>query len=446
MIVSKAAPEMIVLTGDSGDDSLIGGPGGDSLAGGTGNDIYHFAVGDGQDTISDASGIDRIEFGAGISPDDVRIAVSGAQTTLVVTIGNGDDRITITNGTATDGSGIESFRFADGTIWNSADIVARWQTPTSGADIIVGTAAVETLAGGAGHDRLIAIGSGDTLLGEAGDDTLVGTNGADILVGGAGHDTLLGGLGDDIYRWGRGQGSDTLTDTGGVDRIEIDAGVAPSDIRVYALDTTSLMLRMRDTGEELKLVNILSATANVIESIIFADGTVWSAAELRNQSFIGLDDDEIILGTTAGDRISGNGGADTVNGLDGDDDISGGDGADILNGGAGADRLAGDRGDDVLSGGAGADTYVFAVGDGADQVRDGGDAASDILRIEGYTLAQMRFGARGDDLVIRFANSPDRVIVRNGLGTNVNEQIETFAIIADGVQLSLAGCQGDAGR
>lgn len=427
-----------IISGDAGNDILIGGKGGDSLAGGTGNDVYRFAAGDGQDTITDTSGIDRIEFGAGINLADVVVALIGNSSTLRITFGNSEDSLTITNGSVTDGSAIESFSFADGTVWSFADIASRWKAPTSGNDIIIGTTESEVLHGGAGDDRLFASGGNDTLFGDDGRDILTGSNGADILIGGTGNDTLLGGPGDDVYRWGRGEGNDTLNDTGGIDRIELGAEITPDDVKVIAIDASSLMLRLRDTGEELTLTNVLSSTSYTIESIVFADGTVWTATELRNQSFVGGKDADSLTGTSGADRMDGRGGSDVLAGLAGDDILLGSDGNDTLDGGQGADRIVGGKGDDTLVGGAGADTYVFAAGDGVDTITERGDIANDIFRIEGYALSQIRFGALGRDLVIRFSGSADRIIVRNGLGDGGADLVESFEIAVDNTILSLA--------
>jgi len=426
------------LTGSSGDDILAGGTGNDSLAGAAGNDVYRFASGDGQDTITDTGGTDRLEFGAGISAADVTVALGGDSSTLRITFRNSDDRVTINNGSLVDGRAIESFAFADGTVWNFADIALRWQTGTPGSDIILGTTPSETLAGGAGNDQLYASGGTDTLLGEAGDDTLTGSSGVDILGGGVGTDSLLGGMGNDIYRWGRGDGNDSITDTGGTDRVEITAGVLPGDIDVIAPDTASLILRIRDTGEELKLLNVISSASNSIESVVFADGTTWSSTDLRNRTLIGTLGGDTLAGTAAADMISGRSGNDKLSGLAGDDVISGDSGDDTLDGGPGSDRLAGGPGGDVLTGGAGADTYVFASGDGVDTIEDMGDPSNDTLRIEGYTLSQIRFGALGDDLIVRFADSGDRIIVRHGLASGIADAIETFDIVLDSVTLSLS--------
>ncbi len=115
------------LDGGLGNDTLTGGRGSDRLAGGAGDDVYRFALGDGHDTITEVSGTDRLAFGAGIAPDDVTLRLAGDGTTLVVTIRDSDDRITIA-----DRAAIESVAFADGTVWSAADIVARWRAAGAG--------------------------------------------------------------------------------------------------------------------------------------------------------------------------------------------------------------------------------------------------------------------------------------------------------------------------
>ncbi len=147
---------------------------------------------------------------------------------------------------------------------------------------------------------------------------LTGSSGADRLDGGTGHDTLAGGLGDDVYVWGRGAGNDVVTETGGIDRIEIGAGVAPGDLQVIARGTANLVLRLRDTGEELTLTDALSSAASAIESVAFADGTVWGTADLvaRWQAatagadlIVGTASDEILAGGAGDDRLIAGAGA-----------------------------------------------------------------------------------------------------------------------------------------
>jgi PKD repeat protein len=69
-----------------------------------------------------------------------------------------------------------------------------------------------------------------------------------------------------------------------------------------------------------------------------------------------------ILGSMAGERLSGTPHKDVIAGLGGNDEIRGLGGGDILCGGAGADHLLGGSGPDKLLGGLGADTLVGGQG------------------------------------------------------------------------------------
>ena len=63
------------------------------------------------------------------------------------------------------------------------------------------------------------------LTGTTGDDQLTGfDNRDDTLVGGAGSDAMVGGNGNDTYDSAISDGSDSIRDTGGIDRIEFGVG------------------------------------------------------------------------------------------------------------------------------------------------------------------------------------------------------------------------------
>lgn len=92
--------------------------------------------------------------------------------------------------------------------------------PTSGTNVIQGTAAndtvnalggadrfcglggVDTFNGGPGNDRAVGGEGNDRLRGDAGDDRLQGDAGADNLQGGDGNDTLVGGTQSDVCNGG----------------------------------------------------------------------------------------------------------------------------------------------------------------------------------------------------------------------------------------------------
>ncbi|HVJ01429.1 MAG TPA: calcium-binding protein, partial [Sphingomonas sp.] len=430
------------LTGDVGDDTLTGGTGDDSLAGNAGNDVYRFNAGDGQDTLTDTAGVDRIELGADIAVADVRVVQQGSAN-LVLRIGT-TDRIVLAGALNTAGNAIEEVRFADGTVWTHAQLLTMSQASTDGRDVIYGSGNADTISGGAGDDSINALGGNDTLNGDSGNDSLTGDVGDDTLTGGTGNDTLAGNAGNDVYRFNAGDGQDTLTDTGGLDRIELGAGIAPADVTIVQQGTTGLILKIGANGDRLTLVNQINGAANAIEELRFADGTVWTAADMAIRATSGTPGADVYNGSSGNDTLSGQAGNDTLTGNAGDDQLSGGADNDALDGGAGADRLAGGTGKDRLVGGAGGDTYVFAAGDGQDEIDDNGDATADTLRIEGYSLGQIRFSRTGvdaNDLTIRFANSTDKIVVRQALAGTAADTLESFVIAASGITLTLADVQ-----
>jgi alpha-tubulin suppressor-like RCC1 family protein len=114
------------------------------------------------------------------------------------------------------------------------------ETPTAGADVILGTPVGETINALGGADRICAGGGNDTVnagpgadrvFGQGGNDTLRGGDvgdrldggvGNDTLSGDAGNDTLLGQVGNDAANGGTG--NDTATGHGGNDRLNGQAG------------------------------------------------------------------------------------------------------------------------------------------------------------------------------------------------------------------------------
>jgi Ca2+-binding RTX toxin-like protein len=226
-----------VLLGDAGNDVLDGGIGRDVLNGGDGNDVYRFGIGSGYDEICDGSGVDRIELAAGILPEHIRLirsstfaatntAAYGDGDSLILVL-NGNDQLLISNTYAPGNTGaVEEIRFADGTIWNSAEIAAH-VIDQSGQENHYTTIGMEGVFM-VDHplDTIEAIDDGTvqgassfvtfslpenienlTLAGELAtnaignslDNVLTGNSAANVFIGNGGMDTLIGGLGDDSY-------------------------------------------------------------------------------------------------------------------------------------------------------------------------------------------------------------------------------------------------------
>jgi Ca2+-binding RTX toxin-like protein len=105
---------------------------------------------------------------------------------------------------------------------------------------------------------------------------------------------------------------------------------------------------------------------NPLQKIQFADGTVWTIADIQAM---------VLAGTAAGDSIGGTAWSETIDGGEGNDTLSGGAGNDTLRGAAGDDVLYGEQGNDTLDGGTGNDyfslgngnnTVLLGLGDGVD--------------------------------------------------------------------------------
>ena len=150
---------------------------------------------------------------------------------------------------------------------------AATRLPASGGnDTLNGQELDDALDGGAGNDILYGLGGNDTLTGSDGIDKLYGGDGNDILVGGAGNDTLDGGAGADTYRYGRGDGSDTIS-ARNEDILEFGAGITQADVEFTKGITTAMTLRIAGTTEQITFSSWFTNDTYKIGSMKFADGT-----------------------------------------------------------------------------------------------------------------------------------------------------------------------------
>jgi Ca2+-binding RTX toxin-like protein len=365
------------LRGKSGDDRLAGGADNDALYGGAGADTYMFGRGDGQDTASeyssDSGGFDTLEFGADIVPSDILVSQADNGLDFILQISGTTDQITLDNAnTGNPDYKIDRVRFADGTIWSYADLLAHATTPTSGNDVFYGDETANALSGGAGND------------------TLRGGGGNDSLTGGTGNDSLYGGSGDDTFVFGLGDGQDVATEYesggGGFDTIEFGAGIAASDILVTQTDSGQyFVLKINGTTDQITLDNGNIGADYRIEQVRFNDGTLWSYADLLARA------------------------------------NTGGSGNDVLYGGPSADTLIGGTGNDTLYGKGGDDTYVFARGDGQDiasEYLSGSSGLDTVAFAAGIAPTDITVSQadNGNDIVLKINGTTDQITLDN---TNV---------------------------
>ena len=270
------------LIAGRGDDILIGGVGNDILEGDYGNDIYYWNWGDGWDSINDSAndeGIDKLVFGEGITFDDLKFSVSHTGYDMGVTIKEDSKQgLSIKNQTEDNKGGIEQFVFADGTIVNIKEIgltLHQENVSVSSGDKLYtyGTKYNDTIYGRKEKDNIFGYNGNDTLYGNDGDDILNGGNDNDILIGGVGNDELKGDSGNDTYVYNLGDGFDTITDTGGNDKIKFGEGINQNDLSFKTEGQNLKILINNNETAGIQISSQLQGGSKVVETIEFHDGS-----------------------------------------------------------------------------------------------------------------------------------------------------------------------------
>jgi len=178
----------------------------------------------------------------------------------------------------------------------------------------------QTVNGTASSEQIVA---GD------GDDTITAGDGADVIDAGFGSDWIDGGSGDDVYIYNRWDGSDTIYDSGGADRLQLGDDIRLDDL-IIQLDpaTGDLFIGIVDEVEKLTTEaaggvyepDVQSLSQKIIlknwsnpdarvETLQLADGTAYNLAELvgglqvDDYSLSG-EEDQLMTGVVAVDSNS----------------------------------------------------------------------------------------------------------------------------------------------
>ena len=304
------------LLGGNGDDSLFGGLGNDVLNsgqgfndflyGGVGNDVYLFALGDGGARINNSdlseNNIDTLRFDEGILPSDISFSFSNNNTDLLIKINSSNEVITMLSYINNLDYTLESIEFYDGTVWGASEIELRIggnneENHIQGGeqnDSINGLAGDDVLKGGSGNDFINGGEDNDEIYGEEGDDILNGGHQNDLLSGGKGNDTLhggtgsdllIGGLGDDTYLYALGDGDKSINNndssTGRLDTLRFLEGITSGDLEVSKVNS-HLLLTLKDSGDEIRVLGYFSNERYELDSIEFNDGTNWNRELIKN--------------------------------------------------------------------------------------------------------------------------------------------------------------------
>ena len=329
-----------VIKGESGQDQITGGGGADILEGGNRGDRL---TGDSDDFLSyEGSSSVTVDLSERANRDLTENEQSAFGTTTT----------TVNNAIKVSGS------HATGDI-------------ATGFNNVIGGDRKDILTGDIQANELRGMGGNDELTGGAGDDTLIGGEGGDTLSGGTGVDTLDGGPGADKL-YGGGTDGDEENDiatyasaTEGVTvdlsdsnlgsgdakgdtytGIELYVGSAHDDVFIAGKDEHNMnggdgsdtISYERSESEEGVTVALTSSTGTITQFSNDANNPVDSYAR--------------------GDTLTS---IENAIGSNHDDDLTAGSDGSVIDGG---------KGDDDLTGGRGSDTFVFASGDGEDEVND----------------------------------------------------------------------------
>ncbi len=404
-----------IISGDGGDNELIGRLGDDILQGRKGNDLLEGREGNdrmtgsaGDDILDGGAGADELFGGDGMDLASYQDSGSAVEVDLVNTSGN------------TGHAAGDTFTSIEGLIGSDYD------------DVLRGTDTRNSLYGGIGAD---------TIRGRNGSDTLVGGGGNDILVGGNGTDILNGGFDADSLDGGRGWDTATYADAVAAVRV---------DLKDLSLNTGEAK---GDTYTDIE----------VIEGTAFDD---FLRGSDKADGFIGGDGNDVLRGRKGSDDISGGRGDDTLIGAEGRDVLNGGLGADMMDGGNGVDTatyedassgvrvdLAGGFGD---AGEADGDTLVgieVLVGSAFDDVLRGSDKADTLQGGAGNDTLRGRIGSdelsggAGDDILIGGKGAD---LLTGGAGADEmsgeeGTDIALYSDAASGVVADLADSSGNTG-
>lgn len=223
------------ITGDAGNDLLYGGGGDDTVRGGDGDDNINGQSGndslqgnDGDDSLRGNDGNDTANGGDGF---DMLLGHNGDDSLLG---GAGNDSLDGSTGADTLGGdlGLDTLSGGDGNDSLDGGRNDDLLTGGTGNDTLRGDHGNDSIDAGDGDDTVIAGDGNDTVIGGLGNDAMNGSDGDDIVNGGAGNDTILGGDGADTLAGGSGadvmlggDGDDSINGQGGTDTIAGNQGV-----------------------------------------------------------------------------------------------------------------------------------------------------------------------------------------------------------------------------
>ena len=327
LLTGSAGPDTLfgstgndTLLGNNGNDVLVGGLGGDTLGGGAGADTFLYtSVNDsnaaGFDNLFDfQTRVDFIDF-RGLSLNSISIQREADGTSLVFASSSAG-LLTLLAATPINSSDL----LLSGSYFNNVVVLG-----TANADILTGGLARDALYGQAGADVLYGAAGGDSLYGGLGDDTLFGDEGSDYLQGDAGNDVLYGDAGSDsmyglqgrdVYAWRAYEGAVRQSEYVDLNRAEGDTlrfdMASITGVTLYRFGSFQTQLDIVGGAGESLLLNFFS-NGLLLSDLTFVGSPTFFTIDDRSgtTTFSGTTRNEVIIGGSGIDTMSGGGGRDT---------------------------------------------------------------------------------------------------------------------------------------
>ena len=228
---------------------------------------------------SNAADVNTLQLGAGITSSQASLSSDG--TNVYLSFG-GKDEVTLEDMAFGGGNGVQQVSFANGTVWSQSEIANMLATGTVGSDQLYGITSGLTFDGKGGFDYEQGQGGGDTF----------------IFDPGYGHLEI------------NEQDSNVDLDN----TLALGAGIDPSQVMLTA-NASSVNLTDGIAGDEVTLDGMTGSIADGVQQITFADGTVWSHAEIASMLATGTTGNDQLYGIAPGLTFDGKGGSDYEQGL-----------------------------------------------------------------------------------------------------------------------------------
>jgi len=355
-------------------DTVYAGTGDKTLTGRNRALDYVYSSAGGNDAIDDGGDQSKLTF-LDIASSDVSLSRSGASRDLVMTILSTGKTLTLVGQFSGIGAGtLQSITFADGVAWTPGQIkqmLLDQESAAVGGSVYGYANTADTLVAGVGDKYLNALGD-------------------------------VGGIGTYVYS--STGGSDTIDDGGNQSNLVL-SDIDASDVSLSRSGASrDLVITDNATAKTVTVLGQFSGIgAGTLRTFTFADGTVWTAAQVKQML---LDQES----AQAGGSIYGY--ANTT------DTLVAGLGDKYLN-------ALGDVG--------GIGTYVYSAADGNDVIDDGGDQSKLVftdIRSTDVTLAISAADSR--DLVITDTATGKAVTVKGQFSAIAAGTLQSFRF-ADGV-------------